>query len=264
MATVINSLDKRLLKHYHSLSQGNFQIISQHRRVMNLMSQDGVLFSMVNRYIAHGPRQIRVDGELNANVVFPSIPLSSFDCSLCPPKAYDPEPAIEQAWFRLAQYKNVTNDIFSQTLQHHLETGIAALLTALDNQQPPKPESLLGLGQGLTPDGDDFLCGLLISSALPISPFITQRAELVTAIRQKIDRTNLISAAFLEDACQQQVAAPIQAFINSLANPPLAATAIDDVLSIGHRSGSSLLSGLLAGLPHLNTRRKQLCPYIVA
>lgn len=262
MNAVIVSVDRRLTHHYADLQRGGFQVISRHRRVMNLKTQGEKLFSIVERGVAPAPRQVRVMGQLTAHLIFPSVAPPDFDCTLQVPACDKAEAILTQAWQRLAQCASYPVDGFSQTLQRYLQDAIAALLNALDNAVYPPVAELIGLGQGLTPDGDDFLCGILIATALPISPYRAYRDWLVQAVRHHLDHTHCLSAAFLEDACQQQIAAPIQTLIDSFANPLLATDAIDAVLAMGHRSGSSLLSGILAGLPHSKTRRYQLCPYI--
>lgn len=263
MTTVIDSLDKRIKPYYGSLRSYDFTVLSKHQHVINLLNQEGFVFSLVSHNIPQGPRQIRVIGSLTAALVFPAMIPKLFDCTLCIPSIYQIEEPLHKAWNRLNQFVHQPDNIYSQTAEQYLQIGISHLLSSLDKGEIPNPSKLIGLGHGLTPDGDDFLCGLLISTALPISPFVHQRHTLVQAVQQQIHRTHQISAAFIEDACQLQVSTPIQNFINCLSTPQIANHAIDDIIHIGHRSGTSILSGLLAGLPHSKTRRTQLCPYIV-
>ena len=67
---------------------------------------------------------------------------------------------------------------------------------------------LIGLGIGLTPSGDDFLCGFLAGLRLSdgssvFLPFLEQH------ILHTLDRTNEISAAFLRCAVLGQFSAPV-------------------------------------------------------
>lgn len=100
---------------------------------------------------------------------------------------------------------------------------------------------LIGLGRGLTPSGDDFLCGFLYM--LPDEhPLAT---EVRAVIAENLDRTTDISAAYLGSvmhgsyftiyACAQAV----------LFGEPFAENC-DFVLSMGASSGTDTLLGALA------------------
>ena len=110
---------------------------------------------------------------------------------------------------------------------------------------------LIGLGIGLTPSGDDFLCGFLaglrISSSVP-SLILTAESDSFRQILEKkicsnLDRTNEISAAFLHCAALGQFSAPVHLLLNS----ELTAEQIYQAFSgIGHSSGIDTLCGIYA------------------
>ena len=100
---------------------------------------------------------------------------------------------------------------------------------------------LVGLGIGLTPCGDDFLCGVLAGLTLcnlwthPFSCFL--RASLA----RQLSGTNEISAAFLRRALENQFSSPIL----SLSHLPTSQEIFDLFIKIGHSSGMDTLCGIL-------------------
>lgn len=102
---------------------------------------------------------------------------------------------------------------------------------------------LTGLGIGLTPSGDDFLCGALAGLILTNS----WNLPFTTALRQEIyahlQDTNDISRAFLACALERQFSLPVV----SLGKSSGAVTS-DEILTsfskIGHSSGIDTLCGI--------------------
>ncbi|MER7175278.1 DUF2877 domain-containing protein [Streptomyces mesophilus] len=107
--------------------------------------------------------------------------------------------------------------------------------------------ALLGRGPGLTPSGDDYLCGLLLAAnAAPIRP--SWGASLADALAGAHEHTTLISASLLAQAatghCIPQVHELLSATAAAGEVPPGPLAAL---LAVGHSSGSDLLHGLCAG-----------------
>lgn len=106
---------------------------------------------------------------------------------------------------------------------------------------------LIGLGTGLTPSGDDFLCGLLAGLRLP-----AQTSGLLSCLSEKIsvhlEDTNDISAAFLSCALNGQYSMAV----NSLCRLPDTKTILSSFLEIGHSSGIDTLCGVLYALETLS------------
>lgn len=103
---------------------------------------------------------------------------------------------------------------------------------------------LVGLGIGLTPSGDDFLCGVLaglIFSNAQNHPFAQcLRAEIVAHSPD----TNDISRTFLACAVQRQFSLSVL----RLAALPPAEKILQEFLAIGHSSGIDTLCGLAFGV----------------
>lgn len=100
---------------------------------------------------------------------------------------------------------------------------------------------LIGVGIGLTPSGDDFLCGVLAGLILintEQDPFATYLKKL---IGENLNRTNDISAAFLSCALKGQ-------FSQAVCSLPLLSSSSEIYKSfgkIGHSSGMDTLCGIL-------------------
>ncbi len=110
--------------------------------------------------------------------------------------------------------------------------------------------SMLGLGPGLTPSGDDFLVGLLAVLNLADSPcegWLDRGAPVLLHARHA---TNAISLAALTAAADGRVRESIAALIEALLHgtPTRLAEPLHAVLAIGATSGADIVAGILAGL----------------
>lgn len=109
--------------------------------------------------------------------------------------------------------------------------------------------SLMGLGPGLTPSGDDFLVGLFASlhaCAGPGVPLARLCAEIVEA---HAGRTNAISLAALRHAAAGRVRASIARLLRQLGHGSGASLAapLQRVLAIGSTSGTDIVAGIACG-----------------
>lgn len=123
-------------------------------------------------------------------------------------------------------------------------------------------DRLIGRGPGLTPAGDDFLCGYLAArrAAADFGPdgrFLDAWCALLrSGLRGK---TGEISAAFLSAAAEGLFARCLVAFARSFEAPAGARamrTAAMDLASLGHSSGLDAAEGFLFGLRRLFGRRE--------
>lgn len=103
---------------------------------------------------------------------------------------------------------------------------------------------LIGLGIGLTPSGDDFLCGILAGLILTKKDTCQFADILKHNINNNLENTNEISAAFLDCAARGQFSLAV----NSLKENPSPAQIYDSFREIGHSSGMDTLCGVLYAL----------------
>lgn len=124
-----------------------------------------------------------------------------------------------------------------------------AALSALRNADPAAVRDLLGRGSGLTPVGDDVLCGWVATRhalGRPSVPMI--RAVEGTAANS----TTRLSATLLDRACAGDVIPAFRRLLLALRAPtssaPAVDRAVDALLAVGHTSGAGLLLGTTLAL----------------
>lgn len=100
------------------------------------------------------------------------------------------------------------------------------------HRQSPDPDQLAGRGPGLTPAGDDILCGYVAGIFL----FHDRREEASEIALRSAARTTRLSATLLRHAAVGELPEPAHAFLADGDPRPLAA--------FGHSSGLCLLLGL--------------------
>lgn len=131
--------------------------------------------------------------------------------------------------------------------------------------------SLLGLGPGLTPSGDDWLAGLVLtlrhldddSAPPPALPPSAVRAAAREAVQPGL--TTVVSEHMLQHALDGRGARPLHNLLAALAelDPTGAASAVEALLRIGHTSGSDQLCGVLAALDLFPTQGASCLPRVM-
>ena len=99
-------------------------------------------------------------------------------------------------------------------------------------------EELVGAGDGLTPYGDDVLCGWLAVHRASGHP--TDAVD--AAVRELLPRTTSLSAALLECAMHGEVIPEFAAYVAALDTAGEEAAA-GRLRAVGHTSGAGLLQG---------------------
>lgn len=129
----------------------------------------------------------------------------------------------------------------------------AGLTEALVHGEPVEPAvaALVGAGLGLTPSGDDALCGVLLGLRLAGRPAL--RRTLWAAVAARLGSTTSLSAALLTEAAAGYAVPEVGRLLEALAagDHDGATTAALRVRAIGHTSGADLLGGLVGALDAL-------------
>ncbi|EWT02864.1 hypothetical protein N865_03200 [Intrasporangium oryzae NRRL B-24470] len=134
--------------------------------------------------------------------------------------------------------------------------------------------SLIGAGRGLTPSGDDALCGVLLTlGALDLPRARRAHAQVASAVRSLTVRTTSLSAALLLAAAQGYAVPDVARLVSRVVGtrgrndgadrvvggrsggsfrPHEPAGLVDRVLAIGHTSGRDLLAGVSGALRALD------------
>lgn len=129
-------------------------------------------------------------------------------------------------------YCTVAQPLLQALIRALVETDIAAI--------EQNAASLLGLGSGLTPSGDDVLSGLMYG--LRHSPMRQHPATVAfknTIEKLAREKTNRVSADYLMALAMD---APFEKMAKAWSDPDRYA---EDLLSVGSNSGSEMLLGLL-------------------
>ena len=109
---------------------------------------------------------------------------------------------------------------------------------------------LIGLGGGLTPSGDDFLSGLLLTLNQPEGPYPEECRRFGRELAERAaERTHDISAAMLRQAAAGRTRQRVLDFLTAMdaPSPDSIAAALPPLLAIGALSGTDLAVGLWAG-----------------
>jgi hypothetical protein len=101
---------------------------------------------------------------------------------------------------------------------------------------------LMGAGAGLTPSGDDVLCGVVLT--LRAAGRRDAVALLASEIIDAIGCTTSVSAALLRAACAGYALPEVLQLIDDLGTGAPSSPALERVLHVGHTSGRDLVAGI--------------------
>ncbi len=145
----------------------------------------------------------------------------------------------------------------SSRLLHTAGAAAGSLLEGIARQQihqvRQSASTLIGLGPGLTPSGDDLLIGLIAATTLLSEP-LGRSAEFYQRLSTEIlaiahTRTNKLSITWMEHASRGEVAEHLGQLFQALVRDD--AHALEEaalaVLSSGATSGGDMLTGIILG-----------------
>jgi len=125
--------------------------------------------------------------------------------------------------------------------------GLVAFAPRID---PGSVTTLVGLGAGLTPLGDDVICGWLAAHRAAGVP----TPAVDEAVRRLLPRTTTFSASLLACALAGEVADPVATYLRCLGTPR-ADAARGQLEAFGRSSGLGLAHGIDLALAGLATDR---------
>ncbi|MBU8916952.1 DUF2877 domain-containing protein [Bacillus sp. FJAT-29953] len=146
------------------------------------------------------------------------------------------------------------NSLFEAKMSSMLELRTNLLLDELaEDRMSSALEhaiSIIGLGPGLTPSGDDFLVGLFTSFSMLNGPFYGRRSFCEDVVSKAKTLTNDISWMALQKASTGKVRESIILLLNALLgeNEADLFLSLNKVLNIGSSSGTDIALGLVGGL----------------
>lgn len=125
----------------------------------------------------------------------------------------------------------------------------ASALSALRGTDPAAVRALLGRGSGLTPVGDDVLCGWTATRHGLGTPSVPMIRAIQAAAPTSTTR---LSATLLDRACAGEVIPQFRQLLLALRAPtasvPAIGRAVDALLAVGHTSGAGMLLGATLAL----------------
>jgi hypothetical protein len=271
----------------------NGRVHSVFKRVVNLECASGELFTLASRELDNAPNTAILDvADFRAASIAVGSPFFAVDAELHLGCGVEVHWASSSMWHAslprytgvngalpthlsyarkfLAQYAwsaaheaaaahNIADNAFAIKVKSALEQRSTLLLDALEHGWHATARrhaiSLIGLGPGLTPAGDDFLVGLFAVLNLADSPCRGWLGGGKHVLGSAEESTNSISLAALIASANGRVRETITALIESLMyrDPAMLGERLSKVLDIGALSGAYLVAGTLAGLD-LNLR----------
>lgn len=208
-----------------------FNIKTVHNNVINLQDNSGRRYSLIKHENDFQPRSAIIDGFTHPNVEQEKVMVDTFSAE----EGYSPEveftclnPRWENVWREWLGFLN--------------NEPLCVLIEYLDNLI-----SLIGLGLGTTPSGDDFLTGYITASLFTNR---TLKKDFVEKITKNLYRTTWFSGQMIEDAlngciwkrgkdlCLALSGNSERKFIES----------VSSIYSWGHLSGKAWLAGFAYAL----------------
>ncbi|NNJ31549.1 DUF2877 domain-containing protein [Lacrimispora defluvii] len=138
------------------------------------------------------------------------------------------------------QDNNLGAELITRAAKNHLTACNTFMQTADYEKATEELVSLIGLGVGLTPSGDDFLCGVLAGLILTGNSDQTFTSTLKERIGASLNNTNDISRTFLRCALSSHFSKPIK----DLVFPATAEDIHAWFEAVGHSSGFDSLCGI--------------------
>lgn len=145
----------------------------------------------------------------------------------------------------------------AEPLGSHLAGRVDALAAAVGRGDhdtvAAAGRALVGLGGGLTPSGDDVLCGLIsagrtLAAALGAGDLDRALHRVGGALLADAgERTTALSAALLWHAARGELARPARGLLRALLGRTPLDPALDALLAVGHSSGRDLAVGVRLG-----------------
>lgn len=119
-------------------------------------------------------------------------------------------------------------------------------------------KSLIGMGIGLTPSGDDFLVGFMSVAFLEVSGMENFKAAFESLIFEAGSLTNEISYSVLKNASRGYFKQIYSDFIDSFFTSTIRDEDFEAILKMGYSSGRDTLLGIITGLEIFRNLNSQL------
>ena len=266
----------KILGYGDRIPRGSFALHSAFDNALNFRGREGLIVSLVSRKTGNGPLNIMLKhlprGARRLKVTKLALYIDENRLEVDPEKNYDsavprlpldPELFRENLRFlrdflgRNAPAKSMcflfsfsTEDsfktVFERTMLESMKKGVALLETG---DYARGARSLRGLGFGLTPSGDDFLCGFLTGLSFSEVNLPADLSAVKDSIYDNAVTKSFISGTFTYCAYNGRVNEKIGKLLAALAgfDEKRLVLAAKASLKNGHTSGADFCAGLIYG-----------------
>ena len=246
----------------------------------NLINERGEVLSIVARQIGNGPFNLVVEEDVlfsdhlnlqSLSSVSPNqLNLGDLTINIDNAKLWSPRPDWEMLH---ARRDDILNQLMSLPITDYqvrgLDLGFAT--SAQPYSTTPSPQSLIsalstanlpfslnaarklaGLGQGLTPAGDDFILGAVLAVWI-IYPLDVARVLALEVTDAAAPLTTSLSAAWLTSAGRGEAGILWHQFFEALisSNHESIQEMMDKILAVGETSGADALAGFIGLFKHI-------------
>lgn len=242
------------------------RILHVFERVCNLVNERREILSIVIPQIGNGPFNLVIKEDflfpdyLNAqskiSIQTNHLQIENLIINMGNAKLWPPIPNWQVLYTRRNNIQHQMAKLPITNYQPSLPTSLlTAFSTALVNADIPIAieitRQLAGLGQGLTPAGDDFILGAVLAA------WIIHPRDVAGILAEEITNaaaplTTSLSAAWLKSAGRGEAGILWHNFFNALIaeDPQAIQVQSAKLLSIGHTSGADAFAGFMSTLIH--------------
>ena len=245
-------------------------------QVCNLINERREVLSIVNSEIGNGPFNLVIEDDiclskyLNLQTLISNslrqLEIGNLTINTAYAKLWNPRPDWERLYAR--RYE-IFDQLMSLSLPNHqlsipdsiTSTVSSALANANISTARKAAAQLAGLGQGLTPSGDDFIMGAILAAWI-IHPIEIAKVFADDLAKTAASLTTSLSAAFLISAGKGEAGSLWHDLFDGLISENTMAihSALEGLLNIGHSSGADALSGFIDTYISYMKRETILCP----
>jgi uncharacterized protein DUF2877 len=243
-------------------NSGHPRILHIFDSVCNLINERHEILSIVSPQIGDGPFNLVLEKDvlfstyLNIEsliLIFPTqLKLGDLTIQTVNASLWSPVPDWETLHAQRAEIFSRIASFPFNTLQaslptHLLSTFSTAMIVPDLATSLAAGKQIAGLGQGLTPAGDDFIFGAILAAWIIHSSEVAKSlAEEITSATAPL--TTSLSAALLRSAGRGEAGIRWHEFFESLVSGDLLSTqgAMGKILAIGETSGADALAGFIS------------------
>ena len=266
----------KILGYGDRVPRGTFELHSAFENAINFRGRKGFIVSLVNRKTGNGPMNIvlkhlppgarrlkitklnlyidenclETDPEKNYDSSVPVLPLDTclFKENLRILRDFlgAGAPAKSMCFLFAFSAENAFRSAFERAMLARMKKAVG-LLEAGDYTGGAR--SLRGLGFGLTPSGDDFLCGWLTGLSFVEANLSADLGDIKDAVYDNALTKNLIANSFTWSAYNGRVNEKTRALLAALAgfDEPRLVNSAKAALKKGQTSGADFCAGLVYG-----------------